>query len=153
VLQWLKCFYMQEKVGETFTGTISGVASFGLFVTLDGLDIDGLVHVTELPRDYFHFDAVRHALIGERTGRVFQLAARVSVKVARVDLERAKIDFTLDEAALDSQAKPAMPVRPSIAEPLSRGDRPSRPGADDRARAVERSRTQNRPRAKKTRRG
>ena len=92
VLQWLKCFYMQEKVGETFTGTISGVASFGLFVTLDGLDIDGLVHVTELPRDYFHFDAVRHALIGERTGRVFQLAARVSVKVARVDLERAKID-------------------------------------------------------------
>ena len=98
--RWLKCFYMQDKVGETFTGTISGVASFGLFVTLDGLNIDGLVHVTELPRDYFHFDAVRHALIGERSGRVFQLAARVSVKVARVDLERAKIDFTLDEAAL-----------------------------------------------------
>jgi ribonuclease R len=153
VLQWLKCFYMQEKVGETFTGTISGVASFGLFVTLDGLDIDGLVHVTELPRDYFHFDAVRHALIGERTGRVFQLAARVSVKVARVDLERAKIDFTLDESALDPQAKTAMPVRPAIPEPSSRGDRPSRPGADDSARAVERSRTQNRPRAKKTRRG
>jgi len=150
VLQWLKCFYMKEKVGETFTGTISGVASFGLFVTLDGLDIDGLVHVTELPRDYFHFDAVRHALIGERTGRVFQLAARVSVKVARVDLERAKIDFTLDESALDRQA---MPVRPVIPEPLARRDRPSRPGADDSARAVERSRTQNRPRAKKTRRG
>jgi ribonuclease R len=122
-------------------------------VTLDGLDIDGLVHVTELPRDYFHFDAVRHALIGERTGRVFQLAARVSVKVARVDLERAKIDFTLDEAALDPQAKTAMPVRPAIPEPLARGDRPSRPGADDSARAAERSRTQNRPRAKKTRRG
>jgi ribonuclease R len=99
VLQWLKCHYMQEKVGETFPGTISGVASFGIFVTLDGLDIDGLVHVTELPRDYFHFDAVRHALIGERSGRTFQLAGRVMVKVARVDLERAKIDFTLDEAA------------------------------------------------------
>jgi hypothetical protein len=81
---------------------------------------------------------------------VFQLAARVSVKVARVDLERAKIDFTLDESALDRQA---MPVRPVIPEPLARRDRPSRPGADDSARAVERSRTQNRPRAKKTRRG
>ena len=99
VLQWLKCHYMKEKVGETFAGTISGVASFGIFVTLDGLDIDGLVHVTELPRDYFHFDAVRHALIGERSGRTFQLAGRVTVKVARVDLERAKIDFTLDESA------------------------------------------------------
>jgi hypothetical protein len=84
---------------------------------------------------------------------VFQLAARVSVKVARVDLERAKIDFTLDESALDRQANPAMPVRPVIPEPLARRDRPSRPGADDSARAVERSRTQNRPRAKKTRRG
>jgi ribonuclease R len=97
VLQWLKCHYMQDKVGESFPGTISGVASFGIFVTLDGFDIDGLVHVTELPRDYFHFDAVRHALVGEHTGRVFQLAGRVTVKVARVDLERAKIDFTLDE--------------------------------------------------------
>ena len=90
---------MQDRIGETFTGTISGVASFGIFVTLDGLDIDGLVHVTELPRDYFHFDSVRHALIGERSGRVFQLAARVNVKVVRVDLERAKIDFALDESA------------------------------------------------------
>ena len=99
VLQWLKCHYMKDRIGETFSGTISGVASFGIFVTLDGLDIDGLVHVTELPRDYFHFDAVRHALVGEHSGRVFQLAGRVMVKVARVDLERAKIDFTLDEAA------------------------------------------------------
>ena len=105
---------------ERSTGTISGVTSFGLFVTLDGLNIDGLVHVTELGRDYFHFDAVRHALIGERSGRMFQLAGRVRVKVARVDLEQAKIDFTLDEAALDPQAKTALPVRPAIPEPLSR---------------------------------
>ncbi len=100
------------------------MASFGIFVTLDGLDIDGLVHVTELPRDYFHFDAVRHALIGERSGRVFQLAGRVSVKVARVDLERAKIDFTLDEAATSAEPHPVTRQRPAIAEPLSRGDRP-----------------------------
>ena len=154
VLQWLKCFYMQEKVGETFSGTISGVASFGIFVTLDGLDIDGLVHVTDLPRDYFHFDAVRHALIGERTGRVFQLAARVRVNVARVDLERAKIDFTLDDSTSEIAPQALTRQRPAIAEPLSRGDRARttpQPGAQDRARAV--ARAQTRPRAKKTRRG
>jgi ribonuclease R len=136
VLQWLKCHYMQEKVGETFPGTISGVASFGIFVTLDGLDIDGLVHVTELPRDYFHFDAVRHALIGERSGRTFQLAGCVMVKVARVDLERAKIDFTLDEAATRASeslapgrplslqpSQPATP-KPTAREALARSDRP-----------------------------
>jgi len=139
VLQWLKCHYMQEKVGGTFAGTISGVASFGIFVTLDGLDIDGLVHVTELPRDYFHFDAVRHALIGERSGRTFQLAGRVIVKVARVDLDRAKIDFTLDETATPRDveslqvarpvslqpAKPSSP-RPSVREALARDDRSRR---------------------------
>jgi ribonuclease R len=124
VLQWLKCHYMKDRIGETFTGTISGVASFGIFVTLDGLDIDGLVHVTDLPRDYFHFDAVRHALTGERSGRVFQLAGRVAVKVARVDLERAKIDFTLDESARVEEPHPVADVRPAFAQPLARGDRP-----------------------------
>jgi ribonuclease R len=123
VLQWLKCHYMKEKLGETFAGTISGVASFGIFVTLDGLDIDGLVHVTELPRDYFHFDAVRHALVGERTGRVFQLAGRVSVKVARVDLERAKIDFTLDDAAIAA----ADDVGPARSEAVGTSARDARP--------------------------
>jgi ribonuclease R len=126
VLQWLKCYYMKERIGETFAGTISGVASFGIFVTMDGLDIDGLVHVTDLPRDYFHFDAVRHALIGERTGRVFQLAGRVRAKVARVDLDRSKIDFTLDESAQVEDL--ATLARPSFAEPLARGDRARRIG-------------------------
>ena len=101
---------MQDKVGETFEGTISGVTSFGLFVTLDELHIDGLVHVTELGRDYFHFDAGRHAMIGERSGRVFQLAGRVRVKVARVDLETTKIDFTLAEPAAEAPADaPGLP--------------------------------------------
>jgi len=137
VLQWLKCHYMKDRVGETFAGTISGVASFGIFVTLDGLDIDGLVHVTELPRDYFHFDAVRHALIGERSGKTFQLAGRVKVKVARVDLERAKIDFALDETAQAGDVPPLEPTRalslqaaqpssprPTVREALARSDRP-----------------------------
>jgi ribonuclease R len=131
VLQWLKCHYMQDRIGDTFTGTISGVASFGIFVTLDGLDIDGLVHVTELPRDYFHFDAVRHALIGERSGRVFQLAGRVSVKVARVDLERAKIDFTLVEADAEIAAR--------LPEAAKREGSPGRIAFEARARSTKRS--------------
>ncbi|MBK9675518.1 MAG: ribonuclease R [Betaproteobacteria bacterium] len=122
VTNWLKCYFMQDKVGETYEGTISGVTGFGLFVTLDELHIDGLVHVTELGRDYFHFDAGRHAMIGERSGRVFQLAGRVRVKVARVDLETTKIDFTLAEPA--AEAAPARPVYP---EPLPGGAKPRAP--------------------------
>ncbi len=122
VTQWLKCFYMQDRIGDEFAGTISGVASFGLFVTLDGLNIDGLVHVTELGRDYFHFQQGRHALIGEKSGRTFQLAGRVRVKVARVDLDTAKIDFTLVEDAAAENA------RPRFAEPLSRESAPPKRG-------------------------
>ena len=118
---WLKCWYMQDKVGEAFDGTVSGVASFGIFVTLDGLNVDGLCHVTELPRDYFRFDPIRHALTGERSGLAFRLADRVRVRVARVDLEQARIDFTLADAA--SAAHPA------VSQPLARGDRPREPRA------------------------
>jgi ribonuclease R len=116
VTNWLKCYFMQDRVGETFEGTISGVTSFGLFVTLDRLYIDGLVHVTELGRDYFHFDAGRHAMIGERSGRVFQLAGRVRVTVARVDLETTKIDFTLAPPSADEP-----PARTTYPEPLAAG--------------------------------
>jgi ribonuclease R len=95
VENWLKCYYMQDRVGETFAGTVSGVTHFGLFVTLDGLNIDGLLHVTELGSDYFHFDPIHHALIGERSGKTWRLADRLTLKVARVDLEQTKIDFVL----------------------------------------------------------
>jgi ribonuclease R len=87
VENWLKCYFMQERVGEIFTGTVSGVTHFGLFVTLDGLNVDGLLHVTDLGDDYFHFDAIHHRLAGERTGRAFRLADRLTVRLARVDLE------------------------------------------------------------------
>ena len=97
VENWLKCYFMQDRVGEVFQGTISGVTHFGLFVTLDGLNVDGLVHVTELGNDYFHFDAIHHALNGERSGQRYRLADRIEVKVARVDLEAARIDFVLAE--------------------------------------------------------
>jgi ribonuclease R len=95
VENWLKTFFMQDHVGEEFSGTISGVTSFGLFITLDDLYIDGLVHISDLGQDYFQFDAHKHLLRGERTGVRYQLAGRVKVKVVRVNLEQAKIDFTL----------------------------------------------------------
>jgi ribonuclease R len=105
VENWLKCYYMQDRIGETFAGTVSGVTHFGLFVTLDGLNIDGLVHVTELGSDYFHFDAIRHALIGERTGTRWRLADRITVKVARVDLDQTRIDFVLADTAATSVSR------------------------------------------------
>ena len=104
VENWLKCYFMQDRVGETFSGTVSGVTHFGVFVTLDGLNIDGLVHVTELGPDYFHFDAIRHALIGERSGVSRRLADRVRVKVARVDLDQSRIDFVLADDPAQARA-------------------------------------------------
>jgi ribonuclease R len=94
---WLKCFYMQDKVGETYQGTVSGVTGFGLFVTLDEMATDGLVHIAELGEDYFRFDKERHMLQGERTGARFRLGDKVWVKVVRVDMDQTKIDFVPSE--------------------------------------------------------
>ena len=95
VNNWLKCYYMQDKIGEVYEGTIAGVTAFGVFVALDGVYVEGLVHVTELGNDYFNYDKARHEMLGERTGARFRLGDRLTVKVARVDLETSKIDFTL----------------------------------------------------------
>jgi ribonuclease R len=92
---WLKCYFVRDKLGEEFTGTISGVTTFGIFVQLDALFIEGLVHVTELGADYFQYDEVRHELRGERTGIRYQLTDRVTVQVSRVDLDARKIDLRL----------------------------------------------------------
>jgi ribonuclease R len=95
VLAWLKCYFMREKVGEQFRGTVTGVAPFGIFVTLEGLFVEGLVHVSELGTDYFQFNEAMHELRGERTGQRFRLTDPVTVQVARVDLEARKIEFRL----------------------------------------------------------
>jgi ribonuclease R len=92
---WLKCYFIRDKLGEEFTGTISGVTAFGIFVQLDTLFIEGMVHVTELGADYFQFDDARHELRGERTGIRYQLTDRVTVQVSRVDLDARKIDLRL----------------------------------------------------------
>ena len=92
---WLKCRYMREHLGEEYGGTVSAVTSFGLFVQLDGLYVEGLVHITELGGEYYRFDEVRQELRGERTGVRYVVGARVRVQVSRVDLDGRKIDFRM----------------------------------------------------------
>ncbi|CAN7452454.1 ribonuclease R [Massilia sp. LjRoot122] len=99
VENWLKCYFMQDKLGEDFTGTVSGVTPFGIFVTLDQLYVEGLVHISGLGTDYFQYDEARHELRGERSGQIYKLTSKVNVKVAKVDLESRKIDLVLAEAA------------------------------------------------------
>jgi ribonuclease R len=101
VESWLKCYYMQDRIGECFEGIISAVTGFGLFVALDGIYVEGLVHISELPSDYFHFNAAKHMLLGERSGKRYRLGDRLRVKIVRVDLETSKIDFVL--AAKDGE--------------------------------------------------
>ncbi len=101
---WLKCEFLQKHIGKQYSGIVSGVTSFGLFVQLDELMIDGLVHVTSLKRDYYHFDQAHHRLVGELTNRSYQLGDRLVIEVARVDMEERKIDFDLISAS-DTRGK------------------------------------------------
>jgi len=89
----LKCRYMSDQIGNAFNGVVSGVTSFGLFVELDDLYVDGLIHITNLEQDFFHFDPIGHRLIGERTGKEYKLTDRIRVRVARVDVDERKLDF------------------------------------------------------------
>jgi ribonuclease R len=95
VVSWLKCEYMMDKIGDVFPGIISSVTSFGLFVELAEISVEGLVHISSLGQDYYHFDPISHQLKGERTGARFRIGDNVMVKVARVDLDDKKIDFEL----------------------------------------------------------
>ena len=97
VVAWLKCEYMQDKLGEVFTGKISSVTGFGIFVELDEVYVEGLVHVTSLQRDYYIFDELKHRLVGERSGKIYRLGDSMRVMVTRVDMDERKIDFELAE--------------------------------------------------------
>ena len=95
VVNWLKCEFIMDKIGDEFKGIITAVTGFGFFVELEKVYVEGLVHISNLPQDYFHFDAKTHQLQGERTGVRFRLGDKVRVRVARVDLDEKKIDFDL----------------------------------------------------------
>ena len=110
---WLKCMFMRERLGEEYGGSVSTVTSFGLFVQLDELYVEGLIHITELGGDYYRFDEARQELRGERTGTRFAVGTRVRVQVSRVDLDTRKIDFRLVREAGEGQSSsPAGRKRP-----------------------------------------
>lgn len=95
VVSWLKCEYMMDKIGEEFSGIISAVTSFGFFVELADIYVEGLVHISNLGQDYFHFDPTSHQLKGERTNTNYRLGDTVKIRVMRVDLDEKKMDFEL----------------------------------------------------------
>ena len=107
VVDWLKCEYMMAHVGSDFDGIVTTVTGFGLFVELQDIYVEGLVHVTELANDYYHFDPVGHRLTGERSGMSYRVGDAIRVSVARVDLDERKIDFVLAAGNKGGKAKPA----------------------------------------------
>ncbi|CAK0773231.1 RNase R [Gammaproteobacteria bacterium] len=100
VISWLKCEYMLDKVGEQFDGVISSVTSFGLFVELGEIYVEGLIHISSFANDYYHFDPIHHCLNGERTHRTFRLGDPLRVQVVAVNLDDRKIDFIPADPAL-----------------------------------------------------
>ncbi|MBY5924626.1 MULTISPECIES: ribonuclease R [unclassified Halomonas] len=116
VEDWLKCEFMSDKLGEVYDGTIASVTQFGIFVRLDDVYVEGLVHVTSLPSDYYHYEPEKHRLKGERTGTSYRLGDGVTVQVARVDLDERKIDFEM----ADDKPRPRRAPRKRRGEPASK---------------------------------
>lgn len=143
---WLKCEYLREHVGEEFDGVVSAVTNFGLFVELDDLYIEGLVHITALPGDYYRFDHAQQRLVGERTGQSFQLGAPLRVLVAAVNLDDRKID-------LEPVSLPASRGRKSGKSGADRGRGAERKGGDDRKDDGKDKRSDNRGKARRGGRG
>jgi ribonuclease R len=142
---WLKCKFMREHLGEEYGGVVSAATSFGIFVTLDALYVEGLVHITELGGEYFRFDELRQELRGERTGIRYAIGTRVQVQVSRVDLDGRKIDFRLvspgddllPRAMRDKGVSPAEVPQGKKRQAAGKGDR----AADRRMADAERSRS------------
>jgi ribonuclease R len=113
---WLKCQFMKDRVGEQMAGTVTGVAPFGLFVTLDALYVEGLIHISELGAEYFQHNDIVHELRGERTGRRFRLYDPVNVQVSRVDLDARRIEFRLIPSMIRAVKKTGLPTREEFDE-------------------------------------
>lgn len=109
---WLKADYMKEHIGKEFDGIITGVTPFGLFVQLNDLYIEGLVHVTSLPNDYYTHDASGHRMVGERSGQVYRLTDAIRVRVASVNLDERKIDFEMLNAPRATRKPARVSSRP-----------------------------------------
>lgn len=138
VADWLKCEYMQDHVGDHFTGVISTVTNFGLFVRLQDLHIEGLVHITSLGRDFYHFDDVRMCLSGENTGKKYHVGDVLAVQVAAVNLDEKKIDLVLQgENATIKKAKPLPGASKAKSPKKKKGKSKAQAGAQSAVREFE----------------
>lgn len=148
VVDWLKCEYMLDKVGEAYDGIITSVTGFGLFIELADIYVEGLVHVTGLQNDYYHFDPAHHRLVGERTRRIYRLGDKLRVRVVRVDLDERKIDFELvleegEQAAAKGQ--PQAEGRPAGKKSRSRSRNKSRQPQEQQPQAQAQPQPQSQP--------
>src|SRR3546814_19990736 len=139
VVNWLKCEVMKERLGESVRGVITAVTGCGLVVELTDIYVEGQVHVTALPGDYYHCDPVHHRLAGARTGRSFRLGDTVEVRVMRVDLDERKIDFEMAEKNISAPigrkkrgTETSAPAAKPAAEPAAKSGRrgPAKENAD-----------------------
>ena len=124
---WLKCKFMRDHLGEEYGGVVSSVTSFGLFVTLDSLYVEGLIHITELGGEYFRFDEVRQELRGERTGIRYAIGTRVRIQVSRVDLDGRKIDFRLVQEGMERLPRAARSSDRTTAKVADKGRSKAKP--------------------------
>ncbi|MES2771176.1 MAG: ribonuclease R [Pseudomonadota bacterium] len=129
VNNWLKCYYMRDRIGEVFAGTIASVVPFGVFVALDSVFVEGLLHVSELGEDYFQFDALKHQMLGERSGKRYRLGDRLRVQLVKADLETGRIDFVLDPA----ERKPKQERQAKTLTPLTREKQRTQPAKEKKA--------------------
>lgn len=125
-VDWLKCEFMMDKVGKEFSGKVSGVTGFGVFVELSEVYVEGLIHISTLPDDYYQFDSVTHTLRGDRTGRTFRLGDTVKIQVARVDLDQRKIDFVLAGVPAGSGKRGGASIKPKKKDKHSKGGKKKR---------------------------
>ena len=140
-VDWLKCDFMLDKIGDEFDGVITGVTHFGVFVQLEDVFVEGLIHVTALDNDYYDFDATRHRLVGSRTKKIYQLAAPQRVRLVAVDMEQRRIDF--EPVAPPARKRRRRPSAKRAAEkPRSNAQRPAAsPGSAARKSRRRRTRT------------
>ncbi len=145
VQAWLKCWFAREHIGEIYTGKISSVTSFGVFVTLDTLYIEGLVHISELGGDYYQYNEVSNELRGERTGMRYRLGSPMEVQISRVDLESRRIDFRPVESENFKK------LQAKIKQPKAASQRPLKKAASTKPKALKgTTASQRRAQAKKT---
>ncbi len=142
VMAWLKCEYMQAEVGNDYQGIVTAVTGFGLFVELKDVYIEGLIHITALPKDYYQFEAAKQRLVGERTRKTFRLGDQVSVKVVAVNLDDRKIDFEL-VATIASAKKSKSSAK------LKAGDKKVAKPAQVKSSAIKESIDKSQPKARK----